>query len=489
MKLLICFFIIFTNFIQSNIIAEFLLLNDTTQVNIYADQKVLQITDSTSHLESWIKQQQQLSLTYLLRNINPPGTKVGFIAASPSTQHPNYFFTWIRDASLVTNVLVKQYYNKTGELEDILLDYVDFQLYTQQTIADAPCQCLGEPKYNADGSPYKGDWGRPQFDQIATRAMTMIQITNSYQSQGNDLDYILTKLVPSIYMDLDSIVNIWMVPCFDLWEEIKGIHFYTLMVMRNGLLDGSDFAKQYNDIKRAHLYRHTARKIEDRLHTFWSSKDNYIKVTQNQVRGLPKPSGLDISVILASNLVTNRNDGFFTPGSDKILATASILEDAFANLYPLNKRNVGKSKKYGVSLGRYPEDVYDGYTTTTLGNPWFLATTAMTELYYLAMKEWKQQKRVEVNWINHEFFKKRDPLVELGHVYELGQPDFDVLLQQLALDADQFLATVQYHTQANGALSEQFNRENGFQQGAMDLSWSYSSFLSAIYSRSQFLEN
>lgn len=81
------------------------------------------------------------------------------------------------------------------------------------------------------------------------------------------------------------------------------------MVMRNGLLDGSDFAKQYNDIKRAHLYRHTARKIEDRLHTFWSSKDNYIKVTQNQVRGLPKPSGLDISVILASNLVTNRNDG------------------------------------------------------------------------------------------------------------------------------------------------------------------------------------
>lgn len=132
------------------------------------------------------------------------------------------------------------------------------------------------------------------------------------------------------------------------------------------------------------------------------------------------------------------------------------------------------------------EDIYDGYSTT-LGNPWFLATAAMTEVYYLAMKEWKQQKHVEVNWINYEFFKKRDPSIELGHVYELGHPDFDNILKKLSLDADKFLVTIQYHVQANGALSEQFNRNTGFQQGAMDLSWSYSSFLSAINARSQFL--
>lgn len=136
-------------------------------------------------------------------------------------------------------------------------------------------------------------------------------------------------------------------------------------------------------------------------------------------------------------------------------------------------------------MGRYPEDIYDGYSTSQ-GNPWFLATSAMTELFYNAILEWKHQGGVEVNEINHDFFKQRDPAVELGHVYRVNQPDFDNLIQTLAYDADRFLVTIQHHQQANGALSEQFNRRTGYQQGALDLTWSYAALISALYSRSLF---
>ncbi|KAI8331494.1 Six-hairpin glycosidase-like protein [Chlamydoabsidia padenii] len=432
--------------------------------------------------QTWVKHQREQSLHYLLRNVNPGGTKRGFIAASPSKVHPNYFYTWTRDASLVTLVLATlQQDDSTEDLNQVLFDYVEFQLHTQRIANQTPCQCLGEPKFNADGSTFTGDWGRPQNDGPAERAITMILFANILRKQQDHDDYINSTLKPSIYLDLDYVVKTWETPCFDLWEEVNGIHFFTLMVMRRGLLDGSTFSLDQGDMTRAHQYRHTARQIEHRLNMFWSSSDNYIKVTQNQVKGRPKPSGLDISTLIAANLAASLNDGFFTPGSDKVLATAKVLENTFSQLYPINK-NLNHD---GVAMGRYPEDIYDGYGTSQ-GNPWFLATAAMAELYYGAMMEWREQGRVQVNEINHNFFKQRDPAVELGHVYFVGNQDFDDLLHTLAFEADRFLITIQHHQQDNGALSEQFNRLTGYQQGALDLTWSYASFISALRIRSLF---
>ncbi|KAI8100064.1 Six-hairpin glycosidase-like protein [Halteromyces radiatus] len=438
-----------------------------------------------------IQQQYEQSLGHLLKNFNPSGTRRGFFAASPSKSKPDYFYSWTRDASLVSNVLVTLQQHNQLDLKQVLFDYIDFQVHTQRIVNRTVCQCLGEPKFNMDGSPFLETWGRPQNDGPAERAITMILFAKSLQEQTSsnkthDLNYITSLLKPSIYLDLDYVVKNWNMRCFDLWEEIKGIHFFTLMVMRKGLLDGSDFALKYGDIMQAHLYRHTARQIQDRLETFWSSQDGYIRVTQDQVQGQLKPSGLDTSIILAANLISSLNDGFFTPGSDKVLATAKILEDTFDQLYPINKeQGIGEHRHHGVAMGRYPEDRYDGYGTS-MGNPWFLTTAAMAELYYLAMMEWYQQGWMEVNDINHAFFRQRDKTVSVGHVYRRGNRDFDWFLHTLASDADRFFATIQYHQAQNGVLSEQFNRFSGFQQGAPNLSWSYSSLISALNARTRF---
>jgi glucoamylase len=97
----------------------------------------------------------------MLRNINPAGSAVGFIAASLSTANPDYYYSWTRDSALVSYVMANDY-NSTHAgnttILNLLKDYVSFSLKSQTT--PTACNCLGEPKFNPDGSSYTGAWGR-----------------------------------------------------------------------------------------------------------------------------------------------------------------------------------------------------------------------------------------------------------------------------------------------------------------------------------------
>lgn len=171
--------------------------------------------------------------------------------------------------------------------------------------------------------------------------------------------------------------------------------------------------------------------------------------------------------------------GFFTPGSDKVLATAYHLEQVFKSLYPLNH---DLESHLGVSIGRYPEDVYDGYGTSR-GNPWFIATATFTELYYLAMKEWRQNGLV-INDINRPFFQH---ILSTNTIdsksYAPGSLELDQIIYKTSKFADQFLHTIQYHQDRNGSMSEQFDRNIGYMAGARDLTWSHAAVLTAIKAR------
>ncbi|KAI8366675.1 glucoamylase b [Radiomyces spectabilis] len=467
-------------FLQSLYIQWLMLLISRSVLGEYLytpDQRVLLRESVASSFDDWIQEEEHISYQAMFRNINPPGAVKGFVAASLSTHHPDYFYTWTRDAALVARVIVHQYNTTDDTLANMLQDYVTFQIHTQST--PTVCQCLGEPKFNPNGTGFQGDWGRPQNDGPAERAVTFMLFADSWLARHHDKEYVTHTLLPAIYVDLDYLVETWSEPCFDLWEEVKGVHFYTLMVMRRALLDGAQFAARYHDETRSSRYHSVASLIEDRLTTFWSSADNYIHVTQDQVLGVEKSSGLDVSTVLAANIVAYRKDGFFTPGSDKILATAAAIEDAFSDLYPLNYH---LSSNLGTAIGRYPEDVYDGYGIS-LGNPWFLATSAYSELYYNAMLEWADQGGVSVNHINEPFFRKFDADAVRGKMYKYGSPDYVRLTENIAAEADKFMATVQYHQRANGSLSEQYDRITGFEQGARDLTWSYAAFITAVQAR------
>ncbi|KAI8075404.1 glucoamylase glam [Gilbertella persicaria] len=431
-----------------------------------------------STISSWLKGQIETSRFAMLRNINPAGTVKGFIAASLSTANPDYFYAWTRDAALVGHVIANDY-NRTlagnSTYLGLLKDYVTFSVNSQST--STICNCLGEPKFNKDGSGYSGAWGRPQNDGPAERADTFILIADSILKQTGDATYVTGTLRPAIYKDLDYVVNVWSNGCFDLWEEVNGVHFYTLMVMRRSLILGANFASRNGDSTRASTYTNTANSIKTKIDTFWSSSNNYVAVSQSVTGGVNK-AGYDVANLIAAN-VGSLDDGFYTPGSERILATAVAVESKFASIYGVNQN---LPSWLGNSIGRYPEDTYNG-NGNSQGNPWFIATNTYAELYYRAIKEWTNNGGVTVTNVNFNFFKKFDSSASVGTKYTVGTSAFNTLTQNVALAADNFFSTVKVHAATNGSMSEQFGRDSGVMTGARDLTWSHASLITAALAK------
>ena len=148
-------------------------------------------------------------------------------------------------------------------------------------------------------------------------------------------------------------------------------------------------------------------------------------------------------------------------------------------MYPINKN---LPSYLGNAIGRYPEDTYNG-NGNSQGNPWFLAVTGYAELYYRAIKEWISNGGVTVSSISLPFFKKFDSSAISGKKYTVGTSDFNNLAQNIALAADRFLSTVQFHAHNNGSIPEEFNRTTGLPTGARDLTWSHAAVITASYAK------
>lgn len=247
--------------------------------------------------------------------------------------------------------------------------------------------------------------------------------------------------------------------------------------MRKGLINGANFAARNGDTTRQSTYTNTAASIKTKIDTFWSSSNNYVAVSQSVTSGVSK-AGYDVSTIIAANSGSVQ-DGFYTPGSDKILATAVAVESKFASLYSIN---TNKASYLGNAIGRYPEDTYNG-NGNSQGNPWFLATNAFAELYYRAINEWNAAGGVTVSSINLSFFQKFDSSAAVGTKYTVGTSAYNTLVQNVALAADAFFSTVKVHAFNNGSMSEEFDRTSGSNTGARDLTWSHAAMISAALAK------
>ena len=136
-----------------------------------------------------------------------------------------------------------------------------------------------------------------------------------------------------------------------------------------------------------------------------------------------KSSGSDIAVILAA-LHGSRDERFLRVFDDRILSTAFQLSRAFRKIY-----RVSFIHDLGIAMGRYPEDMYDGYEVRLPGgNPWVLDTLALGEFYYRVASDWARHGCVRVTELNFSFLQSlaeaesRSSLLRLGQVIEKGDP-------------------------------------------------------------------
>lgn len=454
-------------------------------------------------LDSWIKTESDVARDRLLANVSPAGVAKGAVIASPSKQNPNYYFHWTRDGALTMNVVVtlaEQDQAQRQKYRDLLKQYAAFSRANQ--LAALPGAAPekygpGEPKFSVAGV-VETNWGRPQNDGPALRAITLMRFANGLLDEG-DRSYVSTlydgKLPTDsvIKADLEYVAHHWPDSDIELWEEMRGHHFYARLVQRRALLDGARFADRMGDGGAAQFYRAEAKKLEPEIEKHWDKKGVQLVATREVAGDDFKPSQLDACVVLAAIHTDSPREPFFAPTDDRILATALKLSKTFREMYGINKvRADAAGRALQPAIGRYPEDKWDGYRRAddTQGNPWFINTAAMAELCYRAAISWTKAGKVSVTPLNIEFLKSavasEGSAVTLtaGETVSQDDPRFRRLIDALCELGDGYLRRLQRHCdQTTGSLSEQFNRDTGIMQGAADLTWSYAAMLTVFQQR------
>lgn len=162
----------------------------------------------------------------------------------------------------------------------------------------------------------------------------------------------------------------------------------------------------------------------------------------------------------------------FQPCSDKALSNHKALIDTFRS-YNINKNIPAGS---AIAIGRYIEDVYYN------GNPWYLNTLAAAEQLYDALYVWKQGGAITVTGTSLAFFKDFNSGIAAG-TYASDSATYKGLVSSVTAYADGFINIVAKYVGTNGALAEQFSKDNGTPLSAHDLTWSYAAFLTAAARR------
>ncbi|KAF2645708.1 hypothetical protein P280DRAFT_388736 [Massarina eburnea CBS 473.64] len=490
-----------------------------------------------SALDVWIENEESIATDKLLANVKPWGRNVeggrgvadGSVVASPSTEHPDYWYQWVRDAAIATNTLVNMYTDSpssklSSSLSTILDAYLSLQAKLQHTSNPSgsfdDLSGLGEPKFLVDGTAFTASWGRPQRDGPALRAITLISYLRAYNAshpslwnsrEGEDFYGLLYSAeMPAssvIKADLEYVSHSWDKTGFDLWEEVEGMHFFTAMVQLHALREGSQIASAFGDTGAAEWYATQASLMTKYVKRFWNKKKGHLVETLWSPR-----SGLDCGLLLGSlhalpsEEVGGDNQAVFPPWSDEVLISLLEFVKDQKSRFPINNKQYAtdededdqedgrfvaegsKALFEGTGIGRYPEDVYDGYgNSPNGGNPWFLCTSSAAEILYRAAARLSATSNLTITARGLPFYSallSTSSLdVEENDTYGPGDVVFHSIVERLRLVGDEFLEVVKMHVDVDGSMSEQFDAVTGFMRGAKDLSWSYGAFLGAVRAR------
>ncbi|KGR10636.1 glucoamylase [Candida albicans P57072] len=509
-------------------------------------------TPPPNSFDDWLVFQKQVCLKSILNNIGGDFTiddkdlLPGVVIASPSTSNPDYYYQWTRDSAIIINILIDHLSqtplhlinkNSTSSLVYIIESYI----FNTQVLQQLPnlsgnvdnLENLCEPKFHVNLTAFNESWGRPQRDGPGLRSiaiMNYLSLLNNTQHQPsfsnltmNDTSKIYHDIIKP---DLKYSIEFWQFEGFDLWEEIKGIHFFTSLVQLKSLTMGLKFAQFYND---SFEFRLDIMNSIELLTKYIELESGFINnedsdgdedneqqlLSRSYIISSPKlfytksRSGLDIASILAVLYTHNNNnanddddnDFPFDVDNGLVLTTLRYLIQDMTLRYPINFQD----NFQGVALGRYPEDIYDGYGKSE-GNPWFISTATASELIYRLIYKLKSNNQaIIIDQKNIEFYKEFIHSVSAteisnnelkfeahinGHPMMIINKDdklYDELINKLFHYADGFLKVVQKHVDNNGDMNEQFNKYIGFMQGAEKLTWSYGAVFTAINWRNKTL--
>ncbi len=431
-------------------------------------------------LDAWIDRQYRHAAQSMLRSVSPQGliktrpgfgttvrAKPGAIVASPVLgaydPDPDYFFHWYRDSAVVIDAL-RQLFQEGLEPSAPMhfADFVRFSLelrdldgrklaaspewrarvqedYRRFLRSDAELAAVhgdavaADTRVNPDGTLDISSWARPQNDGPALRALAVLRWIH-----GRALDAAQsTAAAALLHADLLFTLTHAREPCFDIWEEENGLHYYTQRVAAAALDQGAGWLESRGERHEAETCRATAADLLSRLDDYWLEDEGFYR-SRVIPSGPRSAKELDIAVILAAIHSSDREGGH-SVHDPRIHATLARLEALFEAEYPINHdRPPGRAP----AMGRYAGDRY--YS----GGAYYFSTLAAAELCFRAAAGADEPH---------------------GRAF-LGR-------------GDAFLETVRAFTPASGNLSEQFDQRTGEQTSAKDLAWSYAALISCVAAR------
>jgi len=429
-------------------------------------------------LDLWVERQYRHSAIAMMRSVSAIGivkSRPGFaqavrpqkgsIVASPVLgaydPEPDYFFHWFRDSAVVIDALRILFEDNAldGGFFAHFADFVRFSIslqnldgrrlrespwrdaiasdFSQYVRTEADLEAahgealLGETRVNPDGTLDISKWPRPQYDGPAMRAIALLRWRSTVRFD-NDLAALVDALLRA---DLRFTLDHWREGSFDIWEEEKGQHYYTLRAAARALEAGADWFEQRSEEADAAACRAEANTILSTLDGFWREDLQFYK-SRILESNAPSTKELDISVIFAA-IHAGGDAAGHSVRDPRMHATLARLEALFDAEYAINK-NRGTAR--GPAMGRYAGDVY--YS----GGAYYFSTLAAAEFCFRAAA--------------------RSPL-----------------RKELTNRGDAFLETVRAYTPPSGELSEQFDQHTGVQRSAQQLAWSYAAFISCTQAR------
>jgi glucoamylase len=446
-------------------------------------------------LDRWTERQYRHSAAAMMRSISPVGIvkhrpgfaqtvkpRKGSVVASPVLgaydPEPDYFFHWFRDSAVVIDALRLLFEDAGVECAALahFADFVRFSLSlqgldgrslsgldagpgpragagaaswrdsiapdyrqyvrTDEDLAAAHGEAVaGETRVNPDGTLDISRWPRPQNDGASMRAITLLR-----WRQSAPLEAGLNESVDALLQaDLAFIRRHWREACFDIWEEEKGLHYYTLRLAAAALEGGAGWYELHGEAAEAPACRADAAEILRHLDGYWREDLQFYRSRMLESNA-PSAKELDISVIFAALHAAGDGDTH-SVRDPRMHATLARLEALFDTEYAINRNREGRAP----AMGRYAGDVY--YS----GGAYYFSTLAAAEFCYRAA--------LEPGAVGSP---ARKPLVERG---------------------DAFLETVRRFTPPSGELSEQFDQQTGVQRSAQQLAWSYAAFISCAAAR------
>lgn len=438
-------------------------------------------------LESWLDAQLGRSIAGMLASVSPrlSKTRAGFghtiralrgsIIASPVLAdwdpEPDYFFHWFRDSAVVVDAL--RVLLRSGKLgsetvghfadfvrfslalraldgrklvadltwrDNVTADFVRFLRTNTELAAVHGSAVVAETRVNPDGTLDISSWTRPQHDGAPLRALAVLRWMEEVP-----LDAELSRDAAELLRgDLEFTATNWREPSYDIWEEEKGLHYYTLHVSAAALEAGADWledprrqagAAEAQQRELARSYREHVLAIRSMLEGYWLEDAGHFS-SRVLATGTRSTKELDIAVILAAIHAPGRGRAH-TVRDPRMQATLARLEELFDKLYDINRN---RPAHRGPALGRYAGDVYFS------GGAYYFSTLGAAEFCFLAAAGAADAAR----WLAR---------------------------------GDAYLATVREFVPASGEMSEQFDQHTGRQTSARHLAWSYAAFISCAAAR------